>query len=74
VPYLKRETHTLKGNDLKIEIWESEGLWEWAILDEYGDELTSSPWGFDTREEARVDARSAYTDFEPLTYNNDEGE
>jgi len=59
---------------MKIELWEVEGLWEWSILDEYGDELTSSTLGFDTREEARVDARSAYTDFEPLTYNNDEGE
>jgi len=59
---------------MKIELWEVEGYWEWTLLDEYGDELTSSTLWWGTREEARVDARSAYTDFAPLTYNNDEGE
>lgn len=58
---------------MKIELWEDEGMWEWAILDSYGDELTSSTRGFATREEARVDARAALSDFEPLTYDN-EGE
>jgi hypothetical protein len=58
---------------MKIELWEDEGMWEWAILDGYGDELTSSTLRFDTRGEARVDARAALSDFEPLTYDN-EGE
>jgi len=57
---------------MRIVTWEVEGYWEWAILDSYGDELTSSTLGFDTKEEARVDARAALSDFEPLTYDKDE--
>ena len=58
---------------MKIKLQEVEGYWEWAILDSYGDGLTSSFIGYATKEEARVDAMVALSDFEPLTYDN-EGE